>query len=114
MKQKKKDDNKFDFDNEVFIGISSNNNKNNSKPKSKNTTKKPTKNSSKKKQKNPKKKKPLKKYIKRFNRIEKTAYNTLNTVSNRIEVQKVKDGALDYQKCLEIYNKQREINNESV
>lgn len=61
-----------------------------------------------------KKKKPLKKYFKRFNRIEKTAYNTLNTVSNRIEVQKVKDGALDYQKCLEIYNKQREINNESV
>lgn len=61
-----------------------------------------------------KKKKPLKKYIKRFNRLEKTAYNTINTVSNRIEMQKVKDGALGYQKCLEIYNKQREINNESV
>lgn len=60
VKQKKKDNNKFDFDNEVFIGISSNNNKNNLKPKSKNTTKKSTKNSSKKKQKKPKKKKSLK------------------------------------------------------
>ena len=61
MKQKKKDNNKFDFDNEVFIGISSNNNKNTSKTKSKGTSKKIKKNSNKKKkQKKPEKKKSLK------------------------------------------------------
>lgn len=59
-------------------------------------------------------KKPVKKLAKRFDRIEKTAYSALNTVSNKIEIEKVKNGALDYQKCLEIYKKQRAGNNESV
>lgn len=60
-----------------------------------------------------KKKKPVKKLAKRFNRVEKHAYSALETISNNIEIHKVKKGVLDYQKCLEIYNKQRVRNNES-
>lgn len=52
-----------------------------------------------------KKKRPLKKHIKRYNKITKRSYNILDLISNKITTQNVKNGALDYEKCLEIYQK---------
>lgn len=51
-----------------------------------------------------KKKKPLKKYVKRYKRVSKTAYGTLDAIDKKIAANNAKQEALDYQKCLEIYN----------
>lgn len=52
-----------------------------------------------------KKNRPLKKHIKRYDKITKHSYNILDLISNKITAHNVKNGALDYAKCLEIYKK---------
>lgn len=52
-----------------------------------------------------KKKKPFTKHIKRYNKLAKRSYNILDMISNKITAQNVKNGALDYEKCLEIYKR---------
>lgn len=52
-----------------------------------------------------KKKRPLKKHVKRYNKLAKRSYNVLDSISNKITAQNVRNGALDYEKCLRIYKR---------
>ena len=52
-----------------------------------------------------KKKMPLKKHVKRYNKLAKRSYNVLDSISNKITAQNERNGALDYEKCLKIYKR---------